>query len=168
MARGGVNAALRGKAAGARLCAAVTGQEIGINGFAASEAFLGAVPEADAVFAEHPTEVDFVTIQERGEVEETTVEVVDDTAARVDRVNFVFALGGAGSATILEGDDATEVDEGSAVLGDAAAEIVEVVFGGDEVRFEAQEVFQMGPQGGEEGFGLGEREVAGHRVGASS
>ena len=45
-----------------------------------------------------------------------------------------------------------EIDEGSAILDDAAAEILEVLFGGDEVRFEAQEVFEVGPQGGEEGF----------------
>ena len=80
---------------------AVAGQEIGINGFATSEAFLGAVPEADAIFAEHPTEVDLVTIEEGGEIEQATVEVFDHTTAGVDRLDLLLELGGGGLTPIL-------------------------------------------------------------------
>ena len=53
---------------------AVVGKEVVVNAFAAAEAFVDAVPEADGVFAEFPAQADVAALVAGHEIEQADVE----------------------------------------------------------------------------------------------
>ena len=60
-----------------------------VDGFAAGEAFVLAVIEADAIFAEAPAEIDFLAVDARGKIEQADFEILDDAAGGVNFVEGV-------------------------------------------------------------------------------
>src|SRR5579859_3696247 len=54
-------------------------EKILVDGLAASKALIDAVPERDIRFAELPAKIDLYAAEERGEVDQADVEVLDKT-----------------------------------------------------------------------------------------
>src|SRR5262249_21216950 len=71
------------------IAAFVVIEKVLVDRLAAAEALVDAVPEADAVLAKLPAEVDFDAAEQRGEVDETGVEIFDQAAVLLDSLDQV-------------------------------------------------------------------------------
>src|SRR5271168_1770667 len=65
----------------------VAGAEVArVEGFAPGEAFVLAVIETDAVFAQFPAEVDVLIVDDSGKIEQADIEIFDDATGFQDAV----------------------------------------------------------------------------------
>ncbi len=85
----------------------------GVERLAAGKAFVLAMIKADAVFAEFPAEVNILIVDNRGKIEETDVQILDDAAGfknaverRLERLRELRVLGAELGEFFVRNDDA--------------------------------------------------------------
>jgi len=72
-----------------------------IDWFASAKAFLDAMPKLDAALAELPAKVDFLTVEERREIDQTHIQILHQASIFVDFFDGMLEVPGAGIAPML-------------------------------------------------------------------
>ena len=67
-----------------------------VDGPAAAEAFVDAVPVVDVGFVHAPAEIDFLAAEQRGEIDQAGVEILDQNAHLFDAFDEIFQRLGVG------------------------------------------------------------------------
>lgn len=132
--------------------------ELGAQGLPAGEALVEAVPVRDPFLAQLPTEENFFSVPEGGEVDEASIQVLDQAAEGLDlldpftqlpcyRFQFFLQLG-QGPALC-----------GGAIATDMSPELFHLVLLWAHLVAHGDELFENRPQAGEESVGFIEGEV---------
>lgn len=146
-----------------RWLACVVGEELGVDGLTAAEAFLHAMPELDTAFAEAPAKADFVSLIERGEIEQADVEILYLNAQLLNRFESGLEAGDRRIAPLAGLEKTLAIERHAAAHHDVACSGAEDFIRFLELGFQEQCFADETFHGGKETLGFVVGEVFWHR-----
>jgi len=96
------------------LFAGVPVDELAINGLTAAEAFFGAVPKIDSLFAQFPAKAYIVIAEAAHEINQADIEIFDQRAGLLDLFQGLFHSRGGSVAARTRGQKRSWIDANAA------------------------------------------------------